>query len=203
MLGGSSALNGMVWIPPSPAGINAWAELGNPSWNWETLLPYLKRSYTLSSPDEISSKEGQGPIQVTYPALKEQGNLPLIEAWNQALKDQGYDYTADALGVQRTVGSRPYTATIDPVSGSRSSAASQYRGSSLANLNIVTDATVRKIIFASESENVVATAVEVEWSGQILNIQAKKEIILAAGAFHTPKLMELSGVGQKAQGPSW
>lgn len=197
MLGGSSALNGLAWVPPSPAGINAWAELGNPTWNWETLLPYLKKSYTVSSPGDSSNKEGQGPIQVTYPALKEQSNLPLIKAWNQALKGQGYESTTDALGGQKSVGSRAYTATIDPVSGSRSSADSQYRGSSHANLNIVTNATVRKIIFAPGSEHAVATAVEVESNGQIVNVQAKKEIILAAGAFHTPKLLELSGVGQK------
>ncbi|KAJ5889183.1 glucose-methanol-choline (gmc) oxidoreductase [Penicillium tannophilum] len=196
MLGGSSALNGLAWVPPSPAGINAWAKLGNPSWNWETLLPYLKKSYTVSPPGEFS-KEGQGPIQVTYPALNEQGTLPLIEAWNQALQDQGCDYTTDALGGPKSVGSRAYTATIDPVSGFRSSADSQYRGSSHANLNIVTNATVRKIIFASDSEDAVATAVEVEWNGKCVNVQAKQEVILAAGAFHTPKVLELSGVGQK------
>ncbi|KAJ6003412.1 glucose-methanol-choline (gmc) oxidoreductase [Penicillium sp. IBT 35674x] len=127
----------------------------------------------------------------------QKGNLPLIEAWNQALHDQGYDYTTDALEGPKLVGSRAYTATIDPVSGFRGSADSQYRGSSHANLNIVTKTTVRKIIFAPESEDVVAIAVEVEWNGQTVNVQAKKEIILAAGAFHTPKVLETSGVGQK------
>ncbi|KAJ5633291.1 glucose-methanol-choline (gmc) oxidoreductase [Penicillium lividum] len=197
MLGGSSALNGLMWAPPSPAGINAWAELGNTSWNWETLLPYLKKSCTTTAPavtppDESSS---EGPIQITYPVLQEESSLPVIEAWNQALKDQGYDYTTDILGGKKTVGSRAYTATIDPVSGLRSSADGQYRPSR-ANLTIVTEATVQKIVFASGSET-VATGVEVAWKSQILNIKAKKEVILAAGAFHTPKLLELSGVGQK------
>jgi choline dehydrogenase-like flavoprotein len=65
-------------------------------------------------------------------------------------------------------------------------------------MNIITEATVRKIDFSSESQDgsLIATGVEVEVNGQTLNISAKKEIILAAGAFQTPKLLELSGVGK-------
>ncbi|KAJ5652794.1 glucose-methanol-choline (gmc) oxidoreductase [Penicillium longicatenatum] len=196
MLGGSSALNGLAWVPPSPAGIDAWAKLGNPSWNWESLLPYLQKSCTITHRDQSST--GNGPIQVTYPALQELASKPLIEAWIQAFDDQGYTHTDDIFGGPVTVGSRGYAATIDPVSGSRSSADSQYRISNRGNMNIVTEATVRKIDFSSESQDgsLVATGVEVELNGQILNIPAKKEVILAAGAFQTPKLLELSGVGK-------
>ncbi|GLB05365.1 hypothetical protein AtubIFM57258_000645 [Aspergillus tubingensis] len=205
MLGGSSALNGSAWVPPSQAGIDAWAALGNPRWNWSTVLPYLEKTYTITKPGEDPGQGGGGgPVQVTYPALEEgTPTEPLINAWNEALKDQGYDFTSNILGGPKTIGTRAYTAAIDPDSHSRSST-STYAQEKRSNLRIITGATVRKIPSNPESERsdrpnprAVATGVEAELDGQIVSISAEKDVILAAGAFHTPKILELSGVGQK------
>ncbi|EAW15349.1 GMC family oxidoreductase [Aspergillus clavatus NRRL 1] len=207
VLGGSSAINGLFFVPPSPAGINAWAKLGNPGWTWESFVPYLQKTYSLvpqgTTEVDLTQKTQQeparGPIQVTYPALADQDNGRLIQAWNDAFQAQGYEFTGDFLAQEKSVGTRPYTATIHPQSGLRSAADTAYT-STIAdreNLTIVTEATVQKILFDATSEPVAATGVEVAWNGEVTTIQARKEVILAAGAFHSPKLLELSGIGER------
>ena len=210
-LGGTSAINGMGFVPPSPAGIDGWAKLGNPKWTWNSLVPYLRKSYTITRPepnicsdiavDEKSS--ASGPIQVTYPALEKKKNHVLIQAWNDALKAMGYDYTgADVLAEEKTIGSSPYTASIDPNSGYRSSADVEYGAlaSKRGNVTITTEATVLRVLFSpSDTENKVATGVDVLVNGEPATIQAAKEVILAAGTFNTPKLLELSGIGDKGR----
>lgn len=92
-----------------------------------------------------------------------------------------------------------YAATIDAVSGFRSSADSSYGVVAAArfNVTIVTEAEVRRILFDGSLQKIIATGVEIIHNGQTLTVKAEKEVILAAGAFHTPKLLELSGVGEK------
>jgi choline dehydrogenase-like flavoprotein len=205
VLGGSSAINGLAYVPPSPAGIDAWEKLGNPGWNWDTLRPYLQKSYTVISPEsEPALNAGQntptnGPIQVTYPALTDKASHSLIEAWNEAFLRQGYTFTTDLLAEGQTLGARPYAATIDPKSGFRSSADNTYGAVAAArsNVTIVTEATVRRVLFDTSSHNVTATGVEIIHYGRTVTVKAEREVILAAGAFHTPKLLELSGVGHK------
>lgn len=189
-------------VPPSPAGIDAWAELGNPKWNWESFRPYLQKSITLTSPEGVLDlkSESHGNIKITYPALKDKTASSLLEGWNDAFKAQGYGFNTDILAEDKTIGVRSYTATIDPDSGLRSSADNEYGDVAAARLNvtIVTEATVHQILFDSQGENVNAVGAKVAFNnGQTADITAVKEVILAAGAFHTPKLLELSGIGSK------
>ncbi|KJK66944.1 GMC oxidoreductase [Aspergillus parasiticus SU-1] len=182
VLGGSSAINGAAFLPPSPAGIDTWSRLGNSRWSWKDLFPYLRRSFTLTSP------RSGGPIQVTYPALAEKGNHPLIQAWNKAFEENGYEFQPNLILERSTLGTRPHTATIDPESGLWCSADNQYRSlkENRPNLQIVTGATVDRILLSNDRH------------GTLTEIKATKEVILAAGAFQTPKLLELSGIGNKA-----
>ncbi|KAJ5899375.1 hypothetical protein N7495_004119 [Penicillium taxi] len=207
MLGGSSALNGMVFLPPSPAGIDAWAKLGNPNWNWESIRPYLLKSYSVTAPKLIpemdlgESKLATGPIQVSYPALEDRENHPLLEAWCNALRHKGYDYVEDILSERKTIGSRAFSATIDPASGLRSSANSTY-GSIIANRpNVVvyTNTTAVRIHFDHLSASTVEVKQGTDNNGlwNTMQFSARKEIILAAGALQSPKLLQLSGVGCK------
>lgn len=140
-----------------------------------------------------------GPIQVSYPALADKASHGLIQAWNEALATQGYEFTTDLLAEEITTGTRPYAATIDPSSGLRSSADSTYGAVAAArsNVTIATEATVSRVLFDTSSNEVTATGVEVVHNGQTVTVKAEREVILAAGAFHTPKLLELSGVGQE------
>ncbi|PYI31819.1 oxidoreductase [Aspergillus indologenus CBS 114.80] len=193
VLGGSSAINGLAFVPPSAAGLNAWEQMGNPGWNWETLSGYLQRSFN-----------GPGPIRLSSPALAQEGNQPLIQAWNAAFSDQGYAHTSELVVENPTVGTRPYTATIDPECARRSSADVAYGAvaAQRSNLIILTAATVHRIVFDSPAVGGQhrATGVWVELADhpnpQL--VHANQEVVLAAGVFQTPKLLELSGVGDPA-----
>lgn len=195
----------MAFVAPSPAGIDAWAKLGNPDWTWKSLLPYLQKTYTVTAPESHPSlKETQrvpstGPVQLTFPALADAGSKPLLDAWNEAFVAQGYESNSDILAEEQSLGPRAYAATIDPVSGLRSGADRGYGGMVFgrSNVSIITDATVRRILLDSNGPNVTAIGVEYNHNGQVATAKASKEVILAAGAFHTPKLLELSGIGQK------
>jgi choline dehydrogenase-like flavoprotein len=205
LLGGSSAINGLIYTPPSPVAIDAWAQLGNSEWNWESLRPYLRKSYTLNPPKsasiarETEGNTAHGPIHVSFPALEDEKSTPLGEAWKEAFRNQGYEHSVDILAEKKTVGTREFMATIDPTTGLRSSAESEYGrpASQRANVSIITGATVYRVLFSSDSGSVSATGAEFSHEGATLKIQATKEVILAAGAFHTPKLLELSGIGSK------
>ncbi|KAF3389298.1 Oxygen-dependent choline dehydrogenase [Penicillium rolfsii] len=205
VLGGSSAINGMAFVAPSPAGIDAWTKLGNPNWTWESLLPYLQKTYTVTAPESHQSlKENQrvpstGPVQLTFPALDDTGSKPLLNAWNEALAAQGYEFNAGILAEKQSLGPRAHAATIDPVSGLRSGADRGYGPmlSERSNVSIITGATVHRVLFNSAGPKVTAVGVEYNDNGQAAKANASKEVILAAGAFHTPKLLELSGIGQQ------
>ncbi|KAL4862753.1 hypothetical protein BDV12DRAFT_178405 [Aspergillus spectabilis] len=206
VLGGSSAINGCLFFPPSPAGIDAWAALGNSGWNWESLRPYIEKTYTLH-PSPIKFEEpfestprppATGLIQVVHQGVEDNADKTLAEAWNAAFEQHGYEYNSDFLAEHRTIGTRACTAAIDPVSGHRSSADAQY-GALLAgrdNVSIVTGATVQRILFVTAPDgNLAATGVETQVDGQVTTVKASKEVILAAGVFHSPQLLELSGIG--------
>lgn len=205
VLGGSSAINGMAYVAPSPAGIDAWAKLGNPDWTWKMLLPYLQKTYAVNAPNsrpdlkETQRTASAGPIQLTFPAVVDPGSKPLLDVWNEGLATQGYEFNPDILAEENPLGPRPYAATIDPISGLRSGADRGY-GSMIfgrPHVRIITDATVRRVLFDSNGPSVTATGVEYIHNGQLITAKASKEVILAAGSFHTPKLLELSGIGQK------
>ena len=210
-LGGSSTINGSAFIAPSRAGIDAWAMLGNPNWTYDVLLPYYKKAYSIQAPDESickamgidrvsntdKSTSPDGPIHVSYPGLYQKN--PMAKAWNELFLNMGHETTAETFPTQ-SVGNRCYTAAIDLQTNTRMSADSQYGGpaSNRPNLTVLTEATVIKILLAgSGPSKTVATGVEVSIGGEIHSIKANREVILSAGAFHTPKLLELSGVGEQ------
>ncbi|KAE8381224.1 choline dehydrogenase [Aspergillus bertholletiae] len=203
-LGGSSLINGCIFLPPAAAVFNAWDSLGNPGWNWETLAPYFKRAYTLHPRTGGPQSNTAGPIQVSYAVSTERADTTLLDAWKQTFKEYGYDYADELVSEGATIGTRPYTATIDPVSGHRSSAASGYGTilASRANVRIITGVSVTRILFnpSAPNGNSTATGVEVqtEARGTVL-FKPTKEVIMAAGVFNNPKILELSGIGDQAR----
>ncbi|KAL3458386.1 hypothetical protein BJX64DRAFT_224681 [Aspergillus heterothallicus] len=202
LLGGSSAINGLFWTPPSPAGVDAWAQLGNSSWTWGALKPYLEKSYSLTG-GEGDGREGPIKISSTT-ALGDDDKNPLVQAWTKAHQEKGYEPAKGFLSEAATgsVGTRPFTTTVDPSTGKRSSSDSTY--GSIArqrkNVRIVTGATVRKVLFETQEEGSLrSVGVEVLIQGSTCTVHATKEVILAAGALHTPKILELSGVGDRSR----
>ncbi|KAJ5290902.1 glucose-methanol-choline (gmc) oxidoreductase [Penicillium angulare] len=203
-IGGSSSVNGLLYIPPSPNGIDAWAKLGNSEWTWESLQPYWEKTIAVTPPEHATHitttpETTSGTIKVTYPALENKSGLPLIQAWHDTFKSKGYDYQTEMSFGRKVIGTRDYAGTVDPVSGLRSGAASEYGTVAAArpNVTIVTEATVQRILFESYAQGQVATGAEIVHNNELHVVHATKEIIMAAGGYHTPKILELSGIGSQ------
>ncbi|KLJ13712.1 hypothetical protein EMPG_09378 [Blastomyces silverae] len=207
MLGGSSAINGQAFVSASKAVIDAWSNLGNEGWTWENLQPYYRKSYTLNLPDEETREHlglkwvdpsvhgSSGPIQVSFPG---QVQNPLVKAWVDMSKNIGYEATADPYS-GASVGGFSSLATVDPQTKTRSYAGNTYGIAAMQRpgVRVVTDAFVKKVLLEGTKPNIRATGVEVDVKGQLITINANKEVIITAGALNTPKLLELSGIGSK------
>ncbi|KAI1660241.1 putative GMC oxidoreductase [Daldinia decipiens] len=205
-LGGSSVINAEVFAPPTKKLIDSWALLGNDGWTWEGLRDYYAKAYT--SPPRVSdnikkslgvdgwtakNESGTGPVHVSFP-----GNLshPIREAWAKTFKDIGYLMPNDPwVDPSVGVGSFSNLTSIDPVTRERnhSAKAYYYPVKSRKNLHVLTNAVVEKIIFGENSTK--ATGVQYRYEAQTRTASARKEVIVAAGALQSPKLLELSGIG--------
>ncbi|KAI0544608.1 oxidoreductase [Xylaria curta] len=202
-LGGSSVINAHVWAPPTKEVLEAWAELGNPGWDWDTMGPYYTKTFTLPqtleelqkplgvngwSPDNINTN---GPVQLSYPGTQ---THPIREAWAETFKGMGYSLMANH---QVSVGAFSNLASIDPVKRERNHAAKAYYSPvrDRQNLHVVLDAHVEKIIFANDHPQPRAISVQYRHEGKVKLAQAHKEIIISTGALQSPKLLELSGIG--------
>ncbi|KAI0411887.1 hypothetical protein F5X98DRAFT_380296 [Xylaria grammica] len=209
VIGGSSAINGQAFIAPGKAEIDAWAKLGNPGWDWASLVPSYRKAYTLIPPsDEATVKHlgidwvndeyrgVSGPIKVSFPGVVEN---PLCKAWIKSFEGLNMVTSADPFsGV--SIGGYSNTATVDPDTKVRSYAGSAHGGPARQrrNVRIITDAQVQRITFTETSLGTVrATAVEALVDGKTEIFPSAKEVILAAGVYNTPKLLELSGIGNK------
>ena len=207
MLGGSSAINAEAFIPPSKVGIDNWENLGNPGWNWEEMKPYYRKFHTLTKPFESVShhlgldyvdekvRGTSGPIQASFTGRVED---PLANAWFKTFETLGWKLQGDPFSGQ-IAGGYSNPSTIDPVTKERSYSAIAYYqpASKRPNLHLMTGAHVQKIILEKKNATgaVAATGVKVTWSGKEVSLRARKEVIIAAGAFQSPKLLELSGIG--------
>lgn len=210
-LGGSSAINlGMV-VYPSRKDFDAWEQLGNPGWNWESLSHYLRKSETFTPPKpEIRNQlsldyldetvqGSSGPIQVSFG----DGPFPAFNvAWPKVFENLKCKLTSDPMsGVAKGAFCNP--GTIDPKTRARSHAGVAYYNSEVAkrtNLRVVTEAMVEKIVLRTGDDGQVQTT-GVQFTakdGVQRTISAREEVILAAGAIKTPHLLELSGIGQSA-----
>ncbi|KAJ5083691.1 glucose-methanol-choline oxidoreductase-like protein [Penicillium angulare] len=208
LLGGSSAMNGMAWIANSKANVDTWGALGNPGWNWDIINPYYKKAYTLTLPSEDKCKElgleyvdsnihaSDGPLQVSFPdALID----PVASAWIESLKGLGYPMKRDPFSGQ-VCGAYTNAATIDPVTKARSYSANAYYypAQDRPNLRLITGAQVHKVVLEPlASGDVTATGVEYTLHGSDKKItsKAKQEVIVSAGVYNSPKVLELSGIG--------
>ncbi|KAJ8119608.1 hypothetical protein ONZ43_g3480 [Nemania bipapillata] len=208
-LGGSSAINGQAFIAPGKAEIDAWAKLGNPGWDWASLVSSYKKSYTLIPPsDEDTLKHlgvdwindeyrgSSGPIKVSFPGVVQN---PLCKAWIEAFGDLNMITSADPFS-GGSIGGYSNTATVDPETKVRSYAGSAYGAPALqrSNVRILTDTQVQRITFNdTDAGSIKATGVQALVDGKVETFESAKEVILAAGVYNTPKILELSGIGDK------
>jgi choline dehydrogenase len=191
---------------PSAADIDNWEKLGNPGWNFETLKPYYKKYETFNAPSEELGKmlsieiidpslHGTfGPVQSTFP----HGTSEVDSMWGSTLKSLGLGAETDPRDGS-TLGGYPVLKFIDK-EARRSTAATAFYAPNAGreNLTVITEAFVNKIVLDEKNGSVEATGVSFSVSGEKYIVSSAREVILSAGTFLSPKILELSGIGSKA-----
>ena len=188
VIGGSSSINGMVYVRGHVRDFDHWAQAGATGWSGADVLPYFRRmeSWCGTKIDgDLSQRGKDGPLRVS----RSRSPNVLAEAFERAGQQAGFEWTSDYNGFKQE-GFGPMDRTI--WNGRRWSAATAYFKPALRRPNADKfRCTVRKVIV----EGGRATAVEICNRGKIDRIGAAREVILAASAFNSPKLLMLSGIG--------
>ncbi|KAK4233370.1 L-sorbose 1-dehydrogenase [Achaetomium macrosporum] len=191
LLGGSGALNGMNFVLPAKEDLDSWAALGNPGWDWESFAKYLKKTHTVTAGGKA---QNDGVLQLNIP--EEETKWP--QAWRDTFAGLGFPTDNDPF-TGEPHGAVTYPDAIDPVSKTRSFSGNAYLTPARTRPNLVlwTGVSVDKILFDKTPDGAVATGVQYTSTkdGKTQTVSARKEVILCAGTFHSPAILELSGVG--------
>ena len=185
-LGGSSSINGLCFIRGHALDFEGWRQSGCEGWGYADVLPYFKRLENYSG-GESEYRGGDGPLVVHRPKPQN----PLYKAFIEAGKDAGYQTTDDICGY-RQEGFGVFDMSTE--NGERNSTAKAYLDPARRrqNLTVMTDKQVQKIFFnGNEATGISYKTV----NGDIIKVDALKEVILSAGAVGSPQLLMLSGVG--------
>ena len=188
VLGGSSSINVMAWTRGAPGDFDRWAQKGALGWSSADVQPYFER---IESWEEGagSGRGGGGPGGVQWARTDD----PLYDAWRQAAREAGWPLTDDYNGpAPLGFGRSQYSIR----NGRRCSTAVAYLApvQRRANLTVVTGAHATRILMAGTR----ATGLEYAHGGELIRVAATGEVILAAGAFNSPQLLMLSGIGPAA-----
>lgn len=192
VIGGSSSINGMVYVRGHAEDYNYWAESGADGWAYADVLPYFKRMENWDDGGWGGDPDWRGKTGPLF-VSRGQRNNPLHDAFVIAGKEAGFETTEDYNG-QKQEGFGPMDATIRQ--GQRWSAANAYLKPALKRKNVtLVRCFARRVII----ENGKATGVEVDIKGQREVVQANREVIVAASSINSPKLLMLSGIGPAQQ----
>jgi choline dehydrogenase len=184
VLGGSSSINGMVYVRGHAHDYDHWAEAGAAGWSYADVLPYFKRMET-SHGGEDGWRGTDGPVHVKRGSRRN----PLYQAFVEAGREAGFETTDDYNGSKQE-GFGPMEQTI--YKGRRWSAANAYLRPALKRGNVrVVRAFARRVVIADNR----AVGVEIEARGQIQVVKANREVVIAASSINSPKLLLLSGIG--------
>jgi choline dehydrogenase len=189
VLGGTSSINTMVYIRGNAYDYDRWAKDGCAGWSYEDVLPYFRRSEDNERGGDRFHGTG-GPLRVS----DARSVHPLIQAWVAAALEAGHPRNGDFNGAaQDGVGVYQMTQR----DGLRASAATAYLRPALArpNLSVLTSTRALRITFRRRR----VVGVEVEHLGATRTIGARREVVLSAGAYQSPQLLLLSGIGATEQ----
>jgi choline dehydrogenase len=188
VLGGSSSINGMVYVRGHARDFDAWAEMGADGWAFADVLPYFKRMESWHGGPPSPWRGAEGPLHVTRGPRSNPLHAAFVAAGSQA----GFETTGDYNG-EKQEGFGAMEATV--WRGRRWSAANAYLRPALARGNVAVLRCLAERVALVEGR---ATGVEVRRGAQRETVRARREVILAASSINTPKLLMLSGVGPGA-----
>jgi 4-pyridoxate dehydrogenase len=185
VLGGSSSINVMAYTRGNSGDYDRWAQKGARGWSYADVLPYFRRCETWEN-GTGTYRGSEGPLGTEFAKTQD----PLYDAWLEAAQACGYPLTPDYNGKQQEGFGRGQYTIRD---GRRSSTANAFlkpaRGRK--NLQVATDAHTTRVLM----EGTRATGIEYIQNREKRRAEAAREVILAAGAFNTPQLLMLSGIG--------
>lgn len=187
VIGGSSSINGMVYVRGSAEDFDSWDEQGATGWAYADVLPYFKRQEN-SKGGQAGWRGTDGPLHVQRGPAKN----PLVRAFVEAGREAGFETTEDYNG-EKQEGFGLMEQTIHE--GRRWSAASAYLKPALKRPNVdLLRCFARRVVFEGKR----AVGVEVDRGGKIEVVRANREVIVSASSFNSPKLLMLSGIGPAA-----
>jgi choline dehydrogenase len=188
-LGGSSSINGMLYVRGAPADFDGWAQMGARGWSWDDVLPYFKKSETYAQKGDTEVRGQDGPLKVEdYRTI-----LPLTHKFVEGAQQAGFRFNPDLNGKQR-----------DGVGYSQMTRRGRWRGSTAqtylreakgrSNLRIETDAQGGRLIFEGKR----CVGVEFKRGGNTTTVRANREVIVCGGAVNSPHILQISGIGPAA-----
>ncbi|TCK23206.1 choline dehydrogenase [Ancylobacter aquaticus] len=185
VLGGSSSINGLVYMRGAPADFDRWQEEGAQGWSYADVLPYFQKAEARREGGD-AYRGSDGPLANRYGTLEN----PLYKAFITAAEQAGYPASDDVNGYRQEGFGRMDMTVKD---GVRWSAANAYLRPAMkrSNLKVETHARVERILFEGRR------AVGVRWSrgGAVHEVRAAREVILSGGSINSPQLLKLSGIG--------
>jgi choline dehydrogenase len=185
-LGGSSSINGMLYVRGNPADFDGWAQMGCRGWSFDDVLPYFRKSEDYKQGIDADYRGKDGPLKVEdYRTI-----LPLTHRFIEAAQQAGYRFSKDLNGREQ-----------EGVGYSQMTRKGRWRGSTAQtflkqaearpNLRVETEALATKILFEGKR----CTGVAFRRRGQTIEARAHREVILCGGAVNSPHLLQVSGVG--------
>ena len=188
LLGGSSAINGLVYVRGNKLDYDTWAQMGNTGWSYDDVLPFFKKMENYQG--ELSEiRGGDGPLKVSevtdrnpiYDGLfkaAEENKIPVNKDYNGD-DQEGISYTQTTIYKGERMSAK--IAYLSPIKSRK-------------NLTIITDSLVTRLLFEGKQ----CVGVEVKNKNKIIQYSAAKEVILCGGAINSPQVLELSGIGDRS-----
>ncbi|MBR0651241.1 FAD-binding protein [Roseomonas terrae] len=183
-LGGTSSINGMLYVRGNPADFDIWAQMGCRGWSYAEVLPFFRQSETYRSGGDPDYRGTDGPLQVEdYRTI-----LPLTHRFIEAAQQAGHPFRQDLNGQeQEGVGYSQMTR----IGRWRGSTARTYLRGAGNRVQVETDAQVARLIFDGRR----CVGAEYRQGGETRRITARREVILSGGAVNSPHILQMSGIG--------